>query len=133
MVEDVFGLYKTLEVSTEASHEQIKKAYRTLAVRYHPDKNHHPDAEKKFKSIAAAYNVLSDPTQRQTYNNLRISENNEVVLDSTKCDITSDSAFWVGIILGHLISAGAYCVLPFPTLLTYFFGAGYWVPGSEYV
>jgi len=122
MVEDVFGLYKTLEVPTDASHDQIRKAYRILALRYHPDKNHHPDAEKKFKAIAAAYNVLSDPEQRQTYNNLKISENNEVVLDfySAKCDITSDRAFWVGIILGHLISAGAYCLLPFPTLLTYF-------------
>jgi len=120
MIEDVFGLYKTLEVSTEASHEQIKKAYRTLALRYHPDKNRNPDAEKKFKAVAAAYNVLSDPEQRQTYNNLRITENNEVVLGNGKNDITSDSAFWVGIILGHLISAGAYCLLPFPALITYF-------------
>lgn len=120
MIEDVFGLYKILEVSTDASRDQIKKAYRTLALRYHPDKNSHPDAEAKFKAVAAAYNILSDPAQRQTYNNLRM-RNNEVVLDESAArnDITSDSAFWVGIILGHLISAGAYCMFPFPALLTY--------------
>jgi len=120
MIEDVFGLYKILEVPTDATHEQIKKAYRILALRYHPDKNAHPEAEAKFKAVAAAYNVLSDHTQRQTYNHLRV-RNNEVVLDEgPQGDITSDRVFWVGIILGHLISAGAYCVLPFPAILSYF-------------
>jgi len=123
MIEDVFGLYKILEVPTDATYEQIKKAYRVLALRYHPDKNSHPEAEAKFKAVAAAYNVLSDPTQRHTYNNLRV-RNNEIVLDEStnhkEGDITTDRVFWIGIILGHLISAGAYCVLPFPALMTYF-------------
>jgi len=121
MIEDVFGLYRILEVPTDASLTQIKKSYRSLALRYHPDKNHHdPEAEIKFKAIAAAYNVLSDETQRETYNRLKTNENNEVVLDCPPSDITSDTVFWVGIILGHLISAGAYSILPFPALLTYF-------------
>jgi hypothetical protein len=47
--------------------------------------------------------------------------NNEVVLDEVaKADITSDQVFWIGIIIGHIISAGACCVLPCPAILTYF-------------
>jgi molecular chaperone DnaJ len=61
-------LYKTLGVSKKASDEEIKKAYRKLARRYHPDRN--PDdkkAEEKFKEISAAHDVLADPKKRKEY------------------------------------------------------------------
>jgi molecular chaperone DnaJ len=61
-------LYKTLGVSKKASDEEIKKAYRKLARKYHPDRNpDDPAAEEKFKEISAAYDVLSDPEKRKEY------------------------------------------------------------------
>jgi molecular chaperone DnaJ len=61
-------LYKALGVSKKASDEEIKKAYRKLARKYHPDRNpDDPKAEEKFKEISAAYDVLSDPEKRKEY------------------------------------------------------------------
>ncbi|KAG0367718.1 hypothetical protein BGZ54_003396 [Gamsiella multidivaricata] len=57
--------YDTLGVSPDASDADIKKAYRKLAMQYHPDKN--PDAGDKFKEISHAYETLSDPESRETY------------------------------------------------------------------
>jgi len=59
--------YKVLDVDKKATPEQIKKAYRSLAKQYHPDKNKSAGAEEKFKAVAAAYAVLSDADKRQTY------------------------------------------------------------------
>ncbi len=58
------SLYETLEVSENASADEIKKAYRKLARKYHPDVNKDPKAEEKFKEINAAYEVLSDPQKK---------------------------------------------------------------------
>ena len=61
------SLYETLEVNENASAEEIKKAYRKLARKYHPDVNKDPSAEEKFKEINAAYEVLSNPEKKQQY------------------------------------------------------------------
>ncbi|MCQ2082939.1 MAG: molecular chaperone DnaJ [Bacteroidaceae bacterium] len=60
--------YEVLEVSKSASADEIKKAYRKLAIKYHPDKNPgDKEAEEKFKEAAEAYGVLSDPDKRAKY------------------------------------------------------------------
>lgn len=60
--------YEVLGVSKTASDDEIKKAYRKLAVKYHPDRNpNDKEAEEKFKECAEAYEVLSDAQKRQTY------------------------------------------------------------------
>ncbi len=59
--------YKILGVGKTATAEEIKKAYRKLAVEYHPDKNKSKEAESKFKEINQAYEVLSNPQKRSQY------------------------------------------------------------------
>ncbi|OIP57902.1 MAG: molecular chaperone DnaJ [Candidatus Levybacteria bacterium CG_4_10_14_0_2_um_filter_36_16] len=59
--------YQTLGVSKNASAVELKKAYRKLALQYHPDKNKSKEAEEKFKEINQAYEVLSNPQKKAQY------------------------------------------------------------------
>jgi len=59
--------YKVLGVEKDASADDIKKAFRKLAMKYHPDRNQSPEAEAKFKEANEAYAVLSDPDKRKQY------------------------------------------------------------------
>ncbi len=59
--------YQVLGVSKSASADEIKKAYRKLALQFHPDKNKTKEADVKFKEVTKAYEVLSDTQKRQTY------------------------------------------------------------------
>jgi len=64
--------YEILEVSSEASSAEIKRAYRRLALQTHPDRNRNdPRAEERFKKISEAYGVLSDPGKRAQYDHYR--------------------------------------------------------------
>ena len=60
------SLYETLEIDDNATAAEIKKAYRSLAKKYHPDINKSPEAEDKFKEINAAYEVLSDEQKKES-------------------------------------------------------------------
>jgi molecular chaperone DnaJ len=59
--------YQLLRIEKSASRDEIKKAYRALALQYHPDINPDEDAEEHIKKLNSAYAVLSDPQQRQFY------------------------------------------------------------------
>jgi molecular chaperone DnaJ len=60
-------LYEVLGLSRDASQEEVKRAFRKLAMEFHPDRNKQDGAEDRFKEIAAAYDVLSDPEKRGAY------------------------------------------------------------------
>ena len=59
--------YAILGIGRQASDDEIKKAYRKMAVKWHPDKNKAPEAEEKFKDVAMAYEVLKDKKKRELY------------------------------------------------------------------
>lgn len=72
------NLYDILGVAPNASTDQIKKRYRAMAMRYHPDRNTESGAEARFNAIQKAYDVLSDAKQRDEYNQ---KFNERIVLD----------------------------------------------------
>jgi len=62
--------YKILSVEREATQDEIKRSYRKLARKYHPDVSKESDADEKFKEVGEAYEVLKDPEKREAYNQL---------------------------------------------------------------
>jgi len=72
------NLYNVLGIAPNASDEDIKKVYRALAMRFHPDRNAAPGAEMRFKSISKAYEILGDPVKRDEYNQ---SVNHRIITD----------------------------------------------------
>ncbi|MDD2702094.1 MAG: DnaJ domain-containing protein [Sideroxydans sp.] len=70
--------YDILGVSPTASTDDIKKAYRALAMRHHPDRNPGASAEARFNAIKKAYELLSDPQKRAEYD---YNKNNRIVID----------------------------------------------------
>ncbi|KAJ9118259.1 hypothetical protein QFC22_004170 [Naganishia vaughanmartiniae] len=77
MVKDTV-LYDTLGVAPDVSEIDLKKAYRKLAIKYHPDKNKDEDAEVRFKEIGEAYQILSDPNSRAFYDKVGKTKMSEV-------------------------------------------------------
>jgi len=67
---DYKDYYKPLGVGRDASQDEIKRAYRKLARKYHPDVSKEPDAEARFKELGEAYSVLKDPEKRAAYDEL---------------------------------------------------------------
>ena len=100
--------YKILEVHPEASEEVIKKTYRTLALRYHPDK-HIPArkkwAEDKFKKLSEAYQVVSDPVRRREYDRNGYSEQLANQASTISARAEEEAYFYYRMGLGHYENA----------------------------
>lgn len=96
------GAYATLGVRRSATADELKKAYRKLALKYHPDKN--PDAGERFREISAAYSILSDDAKRQIYD--RYGEQGVQAIDqATSMGVPQ----WI--LLSPAVQGGLFCML----------------------
>ena len=108
--------YEVLGVDKNATEDQIKKAYRTIAIKYHPDRNPgNKEAEEKFKEAAEAYDVLHDPKKRQQYDQFGFSSPGAGGFDFSGFNATSmnmDDIFSMfGDIFGGHAGFGERCTL----------------------
>lgn len=79
MSKNTTNLYQVLDIDKSASQEDIKKAFKRCALKYHPDKNKdNPKAEEDFKKIASAYNILSDPVKRERYDKFGVVDDDAI-------------------------------------------------------
>jgi DnaJ-class molecular chaperone len=88
------NLYNVLGVAPNASDDDIKKVYRSLAMRFHPDRNQAPGAEARFKSVTKAYEILADPVKRAEYDQ---SVNHRIIIDPE----AEAYALWCGVFRLH--------------------------------
>jgi len=72
-------LYNILGISKTASHEDVRKAYKTKCLQFHPDKNKSINAQEEFLKVQEAYKILSDETKRQEYDNMIDVEHNPLI------------------------------------------------------
>lgn len=101
--------YQLLELDKNASASEIKKAYRKLALKYHPDKNKDPSAEQKFKDISVAYETLSNADKRRNYD--MFGESNSEMSDpldlfKTFFGDNSNMNLFMGVPPSHFASGG---------------------------
>lgn len=105
---DTLGLYKILGVRHDATFDQIKAAYRKLAVILHPDKNRgDKNVEEKFKKLGYAYSVLSDPIKRAQYSTI---VNTQTPVSEDKNNEPSGTEI---IIYGLIILMACFFLTPF--------------------
>jgi DnaJ-class molecular chaperone len=85
------NFYEILNIKYDANEDDIKKAYRKLAIKYHPDKNNgDKKSEENFREITEAYEILKDFSKRKIYdrinniNALRIKKSENIILETTK-------------------------------------------------
>jgi molecular chaperone DnaJ len=108
--------YEALGVSRDATKDQIKDAYRKLALQYHPDRNKAPEAEERFKEISEAYAVLSDDPKRQQYDTMGRADfsqqysQEDIFRNADFESVFRDSGFGMnfGDILSSLFGGGRY-------------------------
>lgn len=94
--------YQVLNVDRDADEDEIKKAYRKLAIQFHPDKNpNNKEAEDKFKEATEAYEVLRDPEKRQTYDRFGHAGLEGITTDFSGFGINLDDLF--GDVFGDLL------------------------------
>lgn len=91
--------YEVLEITKNASESEIKKAFRTLARKYHPDVNKSSEAVDKFKEINEAYQILSDPQKRSAYDQF-----GHAGIDPNSFNYQDMSGFGFGDIFGDILS-----------------------------
>ena len=84
--------YAVLGIPRNASEEEVKKAFRKLALEYHPDRNKKDGAERLFKEINEAYEVLSDTKKRDAYDRGRLSQGGDAVLSEYESQRSAQEA-----------------------------------------